>query len=297
MRAARSDRSPAAPADDGPGRARSTPGRWELREDARERPAAASASAATSSAPCSGRSARKQREFAIAERRTLRPVIGRIAAKGLAGEAHDKPYVVVDGLDGRAHYVTLPKATDLADLPVGGIVEVTCRRESIADRNIAAIAENGWYLAQAPTSTSCVRQGCDPTAPKKSSKATSGASRRCAARVSWSASLTASGRVPADLVERGRAYDHGRLGGIELKLHSHLPIEKQVRAIGATWLDRQLARWRRVDADDGVRRRDTPSGERPRRLFGRAGPSREARRPGARRVAEPAEHAARSRDR
>lgn len=27
---------------------------------------------------------------------------------------------------------------------------------------------------------------------------------------------------------------------MELELHSHLPIEKQVRTIGVTWLDRQL---------------------------------------------------------
>jgi len=46
--------------------------------------------------------------------------------------------------------------------------------------------------------------------------------------------------VPTDLVERGRVYDRAHLRNISLKLHSHLPIEKQVQAIGATWLDRQL---------------------------------------------------------
>jgi len=41
-------------------------------------------------------------------------------------------------------------------------------------------------------------------------------------------------------VEKGRAYDRGRLGGVAVELHSHLPIERQVRAIGATWLDHEL---------------------------------------------------------
>ena len=40
--------------------------------------------------------------------------------------------------------------------------------------------------------------------------------------------------------ERGRQYDAQRLGGVAVELKSHLPIERQVRVIGATWLDQQL---------------------------------------------------------
>jgi hypothetical protein len=47
-------------------------------------------------------------------------------------------------------------------------------------------------------------------------------------------------RVPADLVERGRAYDDARSGGVRVLLHSHLSVEQQIRAVGPTWLDRQL---------------------------------------------------------
>ena len=46
--------------------------------------------------------------------------------------------------------------------------------------------------------------------------------------------------VPADLVDRGKAYDRARGGDVSLQLHSHLPIEQQIRAIGVTWLDQQL---------------------------------------------------------
>jgi hypothetical protein len=41
----------------------------------------------------------------------------------------------------------------------------------------------------------------------------------------------------------GRAwppYDAQRLGGVAVELKSHLPIERQARVIGATWLDQQL---------------------------------------------------------
>ena len=49
-----------------------------------------------------------------------------------------------------------------------------------------------------------------------------------------------SGKVPADLPEQGRQYDAQRAGGVAVELKSHLPIERQARVIGATWLDQQL---------------------------------------------------------
>ena len=59
----------------------------------------------------------------------------------------------------------------------------------------------------------------------------------------WVADVMASRgahRIPDDLPERGRQYDAQRLGGVAVELISHLPIERQARVIGATWLDQQL---------------------------------------------------------
>ncbi|BDR09931.1 hypothetical protein CTR2_R32690 [Comamonas thiooxydans] len=47
-------------------------------------------------------------------------------------------------------------------------------------------------------------------------------------------------KMPDDLAERGRQYDAQRLGGVAVEMKSHLPIERQARVIGATWLDQQL---------------------------------------------------------
>jgi hypothetical protein len=48
-------------------------------------------------------------------------------------------------------------------------------------------------------------------------------------------------RVPDDLAKRGRRYNAQRRGGgVAVELKSHLPIERQARVIGATWLDQQL---------------------------------------------------------
>jgi type IV secretory pathway VirD2 relaxase len=56
------------------------------------------------------------------------PVTGRVAAKGLDDELAGKPYIIVDGVDGRSHYVRLGAATDVTDIPDGGIVRAAASR-------------------------------------------------------------------------------------------------------------------------------------------------------------------------
>ena len=69
---------------------------------------------------------------------SARPIVGRVAAKGLVDELQDRGFLVVDGLDGLAHYVRLPDRAELAAFPVGGVVEVrgASREPRPADRTI-----------------------------------------------------------------------------------------------------------------------------------------------------------------
>jgi hypothetical protein len=99
-------------------------------------------------------------------------------------------------------------------------------------------------------------------------------------------------KVPDDLAERGRRYDAQRLGGVAVELKSHLPIERQARVIGATWLDQQLIGGGRAGRP-GLWRRGQAGDAAARRLPGRTGAGRAARAardPGA----QPAGHAAQS---
>src|SRR5665213_2290504 len=72
------------------------------------------------------------------------PIVGRIVATGYRNELDERAYVIVDGIDGWAHHVPIGKA-NLAEFPVGGIVEVRPTPPRAADRNIAAIGKNGVY--------------------------------------------------------------------------------------------------------------------------------------------------------
>lgn len=49
------------------------------------------------------------------------PIVGRVAAKGLADELHDRRYLIIDGIDSRAHYLVLPDQTDDEELQIGAI--------------------------------------------------------------------------------------------------------------------------------------------------------------------------------
>jgi hypothetical protein len=57
--------------------------------------------------------------------------------------------------------------------------------------------------------------------------------------------------VPRDLPARGLEYDRQRADGAQVSVHSYLPIDRQVNAFGATWLDESLATASRTQAPVG----------------------------------------------
>ncbi|MBG7410518.1 relaxase/mobilization nuclease and DUF3363 domain-containing protein [Pseudomonas aeruginosa] len=169
-----------------------------------------------------------------------RTILGRVAAKGLADELRDRGYLVIDGVDGKAHYVALNTRDELANYPAGAVVEVKGSADvRAADRNIAALASDGLYRTDHHLA---VAQG--PAVPGRDPQevVTAHVRRLEALRRAGIVERMAEGlwKVPGDLPEQGRRYDAQRLGGVAVELKSHLPIERQVRVIGATWLDQQL---------------------------------------------------------
>jgi type IV secretory pathway VirD2 relaxase len=186
-----------------------------------------------------------QRAFSAADRdyvifdpaRTGGRVTGRVAAKGLVDELHERGYLVVDGVDGRAHYVELPPNADLGNFPAGSVVTVRAGADPRpADRAIAAVAEDGVYrtdrhLAQVLASERNPEAFVQAHERRLEALRRVGITERVQEGV-W--------RVPLDLVERGRAYDAKRAQGALVDVRSELSIRKQTKAIGVTWLDRQL---------------------------------------------------------
>src|SRR3989454_12271379 len=89
----------------------------------------------------------RQRELAVFQPgKGSCAIVGRVVGKGLADELYDKGYLVIDGIDGKAHYVVLAPRTELEQYPAGAVVEVKGAAEGrAADRNIADLAVDGLY--------------------------------------------------------------------------------------------------------------------------------------------------------
>ncbi|WP_247392171.1 relaxase/mobilization nuclease domain-containing protein [Ralstonia pseudosolanacearum] len=185
---------------------------------------------------------RKQRDLTVFQPgEDVRAIVGRVVGKGLSDELHDKGYLIVDGTDGKAHYVALPPCAELEQYPTGAVVEVKASADArVADRNIAALAVDGVYRTDHHLA---VAQG-QATPDRDPREVVAAHVRRLEAlRRADIVEREAEGvwRVPGDLAQRGRQYDAQRLGGgVVVELKSHLPIERQTRVIGATWLDQQL---------------------------------------------------------
>jgi type IV secretory pathway VirD2 relaxase len=177
------------------------------------------------------------RECVVHEQPTY-PVTGRIAGKGLADELHGRGYLVVDGVDGRAHYLKLPASTDLTGLPTNGIVEARPpAQEKPVDRNIVTVAKDGVYQTADHVGQLTRAKARDPRSAVDAHVRRLEALRRVGI-----VERVADGvwKVPTDLLQKARTHDAQKDKGVALELRSHLPIDQQIRAIGATWLDRQL---------------------------------------------------------
>lgn len=192
----------------------------------------------------------RQRELAVFDSSQAgTALVGRIAGMGTMDDFHDRPYLVVDGLDGRGHYVPLSSGASLDEWPVGGIVEVQSARQRVVDRNVVRLLENGIYRTEDHLRQLRARQAPDNSPDDIVERHVR---RLEALRRAGIVERLAEGvwRVPEDLVERGRTYDARRLGE-SIQLRSHLAIDRQVTALGATWLDEQLVNGQSLRSSNG----------------------------------------------
>jgi len=198
------------------------------------------------------------------------PIVGRVLDKGLAGdEMGERMRLVVDAVDGHVHHLEMDPA-GVENIQRGMIVTAGAGETGprASDRNIVAIAgEEGIYrpaahLEQAVGTVE--RLGGDPAAYVRSHVRRLEALRRAGHVERIDADHW---RIPADLAERGQAYDRTRdRAAGRVTVLSTLGLDRQVGHEGATWLDRELAsRQRTVLADDGFGRDVTAALARRRR--------------------------------
>ena len=169
-----------------------------------------------------------------------KPLTGRVVARGLSDEINDRFFLVVDGVDGRTHYVEIGKADEGISTREGSIVAITPKRVQtrMVDRTVAdiAAANGGRYSLD-------IHLRHDPTATAEFAEThvrRLEAMRRLAGNVEREKGGTWI--IGADHLEKATAFERKlvRLTPVVVETISIRSLERQITADGATWLDRTL---------------------------------------------------------
>jgi type IV secretory pathway VirD2 relaxase len=169
-----------------------------------------------------------------------RPIIGRVVARGLSDETNDRHYLIVDALDGRTHYVDIGKGEATEPAPEGAIVRIDPKHPEPrqVDRTVSEIAaaNGGRYDVD-------IHLRHDPSASARFAETHV---RRLEAirRATGGVEREADGTwvIAPDHLERAAAFERrqAQAAPVVVQTLSSLPLERQVGAEGATWLDREL---------------------------------------------------------
>jgi hypothetical protein len=163
-----------------------------------------------------------------------------VVARGLSDEINDRHYVMVDALDGRTHYVDIGKGERTEPTPEGTIVRIDPNylRPRQVDRTVLEIAAaNGGrydvdiHLRHDPSASASFAQ-THVRRLEAIRRVTGGVERE--ANGSWV--------IAPDHLERAAAFERrqAQAAPVAVRTLSSLPLERQVGAAGATWLDREL---------------------------------------------------------
>ncbi|MBV9510551.1 MAG: relaxase/mobilization nuclease and DUF3363 domain-containing protein [Caulobacteraceae bacterium] len=172
--------------------------------------------------------------------REARPITGRVVARGLSDEMADRHYLIVDGVDGRSHYVDIGQGEGTEPTPAGAVVRIEPRSTEprAMDRAVAQIAavHGGRYDVDIH-----LRHDTSATAAFAETHV-----RRLEAmrRASGGVEREADGTwiIAPDHLERAAAIERqqAKAAPVVVRTLSVLPLDRQVGADGATWLDREL---------------------------------------------------------
>ncbi len=169
------------------------------------------------------------------------PLVGRVIQRGFSDEHRDRHYLMVDGVDGRVHYIDIGRGDATPSVPEGSTVRIAPSRieATQADRTVDAVARanGGRYSidlhlrhdpgASEAFATSHVR--------RLEAMRRAGAGPQRLADGSWT--------IPDDHLARADAFakSQQRDRPVTLEVLSRSPVDDLARKDAPTWLDRELA--------------------------------------------------------
>jgi type IV secretory pathway VirD2 relaxase len=170
-----------------------------------------------------------------------RPIVGKLIHRGVSDEHRDRHYLLIDGVDGRVHYVDIGHSASTNQLSEGSTVRLTAARSGVrpVDQAIAlvAAAHHGTYSVDLHLRHDrAVTHAFAETHVRRLE-----ALRRGGAGVDrdpdgrW--------RIADDHLERVAVYEARRLRDrpVTVETLSTLPVDRLTRIDAVTWLDRDAA--------------------------------------------------------
>jgi type IV secretory pathway VirD2 relaxase len=177
-------------------------------------------------------------------------LVGRIVTRGFSDEIKDRHFLLIDGADGRTHYVEAGQADALDATPNGAIVAITPRavEPKAVDRTVAAVAaaNGGRYSID-------IHLRSDRAATESFAETHV---RRLEAmrRAGMGVERETDGRwtITSDHLDRAAEYERrlARANPVIIETLSRLPLDRQIGAEGVTWLDRELTSAERTPLRD-----------------------------------------------
>src|SRR5579863_10277307 len=172
------------------------------------------------------------------------PAIGRVIGKRLVDELGDRVALIVDGVDGRTHYVALGDKAAAEDAPTGSIVEISRAPPGPrpSDRNTAALAaDTGIYRPSEHRVTAEAGHVRVPDGDYDGYVASHVRRLEALRRAGIVEYLDADRwSIPANYQARATAHDASQNRRLNLRVLSAYDLDRQIVSDGATWLDREL---------------------------------------------------------
>ena len=183
--------------------------------------------------------------YVIQKDEVTRPIVGRVVGKGLAGdELTERTYLVIDGIDGRAHYIEIADPDQLQDIRRGVIIEVAPPSigPRAADRTIAAFARDNFGRYQPSERLIEARQTLRVPHDDHDGYVEAHVRRLEALRRAGIVEQIDADHwvIPEDFEQRAADYDATRRRTLSVRVLSAFDLEAQITSDGATWLDRQI---------------------------------------------------------
>jgi type IV secretory pathway VirD2 relaxase len=174
------------------------------------------------------------------------PVVGKVVHRGPADDDHDRRCLVIDGIDGRTHYVDIGRSTE--PTPIGSVVRVEPVTPQLRKADVTIAAVVGAWEGRYSVERHLLHDSSASIAFAEAHIRRLEALRRAGVGVERDPEGT--WRIPSDYTDQVLEHERraARAVPVRIQILARLDIEAEAVNNGPSWLDDQLreAGWKEI---------------------------------------------------